>query len=300
MTPSAHESGAAVPSPRSSPGGRGSRIASLALFGPVLLFYALFLAAPYAVLLRLSVFRYSAMQLYVPEFTWANYVTVMTDPFYLALLGRTLALGVGAAALTLLLGYPLALMVARARGRRRAALMAVVLSPLLINLVVRTYAWLVLLGDRGLINRGLMQAGLIDAPLPIGGNLVGVTIGLVHIGLPLMVLSLVAVIERIDARLAEAAESLGAAPGRILRRITLPLSLPGIGAGLLLVFCFATSAFVTPAVLGGNRVATVSTMIYEKFTFAVNWPMGATLVVLLLAVTLAVVALHGWAFRGQH
>lgn len=269
----------------------------LAWFGPALLFYAVFLLLPYAVLLRLSVFRYSARLLYVPDFTLANYAAVMSDPYYLALMGRTVLLGLGVTALALLLGYPLALRIARSPPRLKAVLMAVTLSPLLINLVVRSYAWLVLLGDAGVINRGLMAAGLIAAPLPLGGNLVSVTIGMVHIGLPLMVLSLVGVIERIDPALAEAARTLGATPGHIARRITLPLSLPGIGAGSLLVFCFAASAFVTPSVLGGNRVATVSTVILDKFTASLNWPVGATLVVLLLALTLLAVALHGRAFR---
>lgn len=269
----------------------------LAWFGPALLFYAVFLLLPYAVLLRLSVFRYSARLLYVPDFTLANYAAVMSDPYYLALMGRTVLLGLGVTALALLLGYPLALRIARSPPRLKAVLMAVTLSPLLINLVVRSYAWLVLLGNAGVINRGLMAAGLIAAPLPLGGNLVSVTIGMVHIGLPLMVLSLVGVIERIDPALAEAARTLGATPGRIARRITLPLSLPGIGAGSLLVFCFAASVFVTPSVLGGNRVATVSTVILDKFTASLNWPVGATLVVLLLALTLLAVALHGRAFR---
>ena len=260
---------------------------SLALLGPVLAFCLVFLALPYAVLLRLSFYRYSALRLYVPEFTWANYAAVMTDSFYLGLVGRTVLLGVGVSAATLVLGYPLALTVARAGPRLRVALLVAALSPLLVNLVVRSYAWLVLLGDAGLVNRGLLAAGVIAGPLPLGGNLFSVTVGLVHIGLPLMVLSLLAVIERIDPALMEAAGSLGAPPGRVVRRITLPLSWPGIGAGSLLVFCFTISAFVTPAMLGGNRVATVSTMVADKFTVSLNWPVGATLVVLLLALTLA-------------
>ncbi len=273
------------------------RLEPLAYFGPVLLFYLVFLVLPYAFLLRLSFFRFSSMRLYIPDFTLANYMAVMTDPFYLELIGRTITLGVGVTVITLLLGYPLALKIARSPPRLKSLLLAVTLSPLLINLVVRTYAWLVLLGDTGVINRWLIALGVTATPLAINGNLFSVTVGMVHIGLPLMVLSLVGVIERIDRVLAEAAESLGAAPGRIARRITVPLSLPGIGAGSLLVFCYTISAFVTPSVLGGNRVATVSTMIYEKFTFSVNWPVGATLVVFLLVITLLVVALHGRVFR---
>lgn len=271
--------------------------ALLPYIAPVTLFYLLFLVVPYAMVLRLSFFRFSSMRLYVPEWTLANYAAVVTDPFYVLLLARTVGLGVGVTLLCLVLGYPLALRIARAGPGLKDVLLAVTLSPLLINLVVRTYAWLVLLGDSGVVNHWLQGLGLIGAPLPLGGTLFSVVVGLVHIGLPLMVLSLLGVLERIDPALLDAAGSLGASRARVLQRVVLPLSLPGIGAGSLLVFSFAVSAFITPALLGGNRVATVSTLIYEKFTFSANWPVGATLVVVLLLVNVAVVVLHGRAFR---
>jgi putative spermidine/putrescine transport system permease protein len=274
------------------------RRAELLLYlAPVTLFYVLFLIVPYAMVLRLSFFRFSSIRLYVPEFTLVNYASVVTDPFYLALMARTIWLGVLVTAITLLLGYPLALRIARAGPRLKSALLAVTLSPLLINLVVRTYAWLVLLGDTGLVNRWLQAVGLIGAPLPLNGNTFSVVVGLVHISLPLMVLSLVGVMERLDGALLDAADSLGASRWRILRRIVLPLSLPGIGAGSLLVFTFTISAFVTPALLGGNRVSTISTLIFEKFTFSANWPIGATLVMVLLVINAAVILLHGRLFR---
>jgi putative spermidine/putrescine transport system permease protein len=277
--------------------GRRRRTEWLQYLGPVTLFYVLFLIVPYAMVLRLSFFRFSSMRLYVPEFTLANYASVVTDPFYVALMARTIGLGVLVTAITLLLGYPLALRIARAGPRLKSALLAVTLSPLLINLVVRTYAWLVLLGDTGLVNRWLQAVGLIGAPLPLNGNLFSVVVGLVHISLPLMVLSLVGVMERLDEALVDAADSLGASRFRILRRIVLPLSLPGIGAGSLLVFTFTISAFVTPALLGGNRVSTISTLIFEKFTFSANWPVGSTLVMVLLVINAAVILLHGRLFR---
>ena len=164
---------------------------------------------------------------------------------------------------------------------------------------MRTYAWLVLLGDSGVVNRWLHQVGLTGGPLPLSGNLFSVTVGLVHISLPLMALSLIGVLERIDTALIDAADSLGASRGRVLRRIVLPLSWPGVGAGSLLVFSFTISAFVTPALLGGNRVSTISTLIFEKFTFSANWPVGATLVVVLLVINTGVVLLHGRLFRDQ-
>jgi putative spermidine/putrescine transport system permease protein len=275
-----------------------SRRTSLALYlGPVTLFYLVFLVAPYAMVLRLSLFRFSAMQLYIPKVTWANYAAVFTDPFYLSLMARTIGLGILVTVISLLLGYPLALKIARASPRLKTALIAITLSPLLINLLVRTYAWLVLLGDTGVLNKWLQAIGLIHAPLPLGGNLFAVVVGLVHISLPLMVLSLIGVLERIDAALVDAADSLGASRARILRKIVLPLSLPGIGAGSLLVFTFTISSFITPSLLGGNRVSTISTVIYEKFTFSANWPVGATLVVALLIINAAVIALHGRLFR---
>ncbi len=273
------------------------RLGPLAFLAPALVFYAVFLALPYAVLLRLSVFRSSPMRLYVAEFTWANYRAVLVDPFYQALFARSVALGLGVSLLAALLGYPLAVKIARSPPRLKTVLLTATLSPLLVNLVVRTYAWLVLLGDHGLVNRGLVALGAIATPLPLGGTLAGVVIGLVHVGLPLMVLSLLSVLERIDGTLVSAARSLGATPGQVARHITWPLALPGLGAGSLLVFCLTISAFVTPAVLGGNRVATVSTAIYDKFIVTVNWPVGATLVALLLVLTLLVVGLHGRVFR---
>ena len=129
--------------------GRRRRTELLLYLAPVTLFYVLFLIVPYAMVLRLSFFRFSSMRLYVPEFTLANYASVVTDPFYVALMARTIGLGLLVTAITLLLGYPLALRIARAGPRLKSALLAVTLSPLLINLVVRTYAWLVLLGDTG-------------------------------------------------------------------------------------------------------------------------------------------------------
>lgn len=276
----------------------GSRRTALLLYlAPVTLFYLGFLVLPYAMVLRLSLFRFSSMRLYIPEYTLANYAAVLLDPFYLLLIARTVGLGVLVTAICLLLGYPLALRIARAGPPLKGALIAVTLSPLLINLVVRTYAWLVLLGDTGVVNHWLQGLGLIGAPLPLGGNSFSVVVGLVHICLPLMTLSLIGVLERIDVALVDAADSLGASRARVLGRVVLPLSLPGVGAGSLLVFSFAISAFVTPALLGGNRVSTVSTLIYEKFTFSANWPVGATLVMVLLIINFGVVALHGRLFR---
>jgi putative spermidine/putrescine transport system permease protein len=268
----------------------------IGLLAPVLVFYATFLIGPYLALLVLSFYRFSSTSLYTGTLTLDNYLTVLVDKFYLSMLGGTILLGLGVTVVTLILGYPLALSIVRASPRVKAVLLIASLSPMLVNLVVRTYAWLVLLGDHGIVNSWLIAVGVTSSPLPINSNYFAVVVGLVHVTLPLMILSLVGIMERIDPSLLEAAESLGAGSFRILRRVHIHLSLPGIGTGSLLVFCSAISAFVTPRLLGGNRVSTISTVIYEKFTFSLNWPLGATLVFLLLAVNFAVILLHGRMF----
>jgi putative spermidine/putrescine transport system permease protein len=267
------------------------------LLAPLTLFYAAFLILPYAYMVMLSFVRFNARTMYDPVATFENYELVLTDPFYLSLLGSTIGLGVAVTLITLLMGYPLAMKIVSATPRVKTLLLVLVLSPLLINLVVRTYAWLVLLGDKGVINQTLIAIGLIAEPLPINRNFVSVALGLVHISLPLMVLSLISIMERMDPAVLEAGESLGAGSFRILTRLHIPLALPGIGAGSLLVFCTVISAFVTPQLLGGNRFSTVSTVIFQKFTFSMNWPLGATLALILLALNGAVIALHGYLFR---
>ena len=303
-------------------GAPGSLAAYWAMILPVVVFYLLFLAWPYLALLAMSLYRSNSTTLYTPTFTLENYISVLGDGFYISLLGSTVLLGLGVTLATLLLGYPLAMAIVRARPRMKAFLLIVSLSPLLVNLVVRTYAWLVLLGDKGIINAWLMSLGAIAEPLPINNNFVAVSLGLVHVTLPLMIISLVGIMERIDPSLLEGvsdddrevledlfaaavndavrkieANSQDAGPWRILSRVHFQLCLPGVGTGSLLVFCSAISAFVTPRLLGGNRFSTISTVIYEKFMFSLNWPLGATLVFLLLAINFAVIAIHGRLFR---
>src|SRR5580692_97023 len=147
------------------------RLELLGYLAPIVVFYVGFLILPYLMVLRLSFFQFSSMKLYIPGFTLANYASVLSDPFYLMLLARTVALGLLVTVISLLLGYPLALKISRAGPAMKSLLLAITLSPLLINLVVRTYAWLVLLGDNGMVNRWLEAIGVIGAPLPLSGNM---------------------------------------------------------------------------------------------------------------------------------
>src|SRR5256712_10802662 len=179
---------------------------------------------------------------------------------------------------------------ARMRSRLgHALLLMAVIAPLLTGIVVRTFAWMTLLGDRGVINTTLHWLGAIERPLPLMYNEFGVVVGLVHIYVPFMVLTLVGVIGRIDRALEEAARGLGASRFRSFLEVTLPLSLPGILAGSLLVFALAISAYVTPVLLGGTSVLTVPVLIYQQVSASFNLGFAGALGAVLLAVALALV-----------
>lgn len=251
---------------------------------PVLLFYVLFLVLPYATTLATSFQRADPVRIVVREFTLQNYAQLVTDDFFLHVTGWTVAIAAIVTVVTLIMGYPMAWKIVQSRGRVRSLMLAVVLSPLLVNLVVRTYSWQVVLGENGVVNSWLAGLGLAEAPLPLTRNVFAVVVGLAQITLPFMVLSLVSSMETLGSDLLEAAEGLGSTPVRTFCEIVWPLTLPGVSAGAILVFCYCTSAFVTPAVLGGGRVATIATQIYQQFMFSLNWPLGSALVVLLLVV----------------
>jgi putative spermidine/putrescine transport system permease protein len=167
-----------------------------------------------------------------------------------------------------------------------------VIAPMLTGIVVRTFAWITILSDKGVINATLMAAGLIATPLPLMYNELGTVIALVHIYVPFMVLTLAGVIGRIDERLEEAAMSLGASPLRAFIEVTLPLSLPGILAGSLLVFALAISAYVTPYLMGGQQVLTLPMLIYQQVAATFNLAFAGALGVVLLVVSIALVVAY--------
>jgi putative spermidine/putrescine transport system permease protein len=167
-----------------------------------------------------------------------------------------------------------------------------VLSPLLVGIVVRCYGWMILLADRGLINASLVEGGWIAKPLPLMYNAFGVGIALVHVFLPFMVLSLTGVLKRIEPELLEASMTLGASPWRTFLEVTLPLSLPGILAGSLLVFSLAISSFVVPILLGGFKVQVLPMIVYEQMLSVFDWPFGAANAFVLLTLSLAIIAVY--------
>jgi putative spermidine/putrescine transport system permease protein len=216
-----------------------------------------------------------------------NYGTFLGDPFFRDVLWRTLGLGVMTTVGCLVLGFPLAFALSQLRGIRRSLLYFVLLMPLLTSAVVRTFGWMILLSNNGFINRTLMDLGLTDDPIKMMYSMTGIVIALVEVLLPFMVLALDAALLNIDPHLYEAAQNLGARKTRIFLQVTMPLALPGVISGSVLVFTLAVSAFVTPSLIGGPRIKLMATLIYQQSMGLLNWPFGAAIAFVMLFTILA-------------
>jgi len=261
----------------------------VALLLPLTGILAVFFTVPLLLMAAVSV-SHQSFGRFEWAFTLRSYTRFLTDAFYLGVLWDTLWLGLVVTAAALLLGYPLAYHLARTRTRWKPVLLVFILSPLLVGIVIRCYGWMILLADRGLINATLVDHGWLARPLPLMYNRFGVGVALVHVFLPFMVLSLTGVIKRIDPALLDASMSLGASPGRAFWEVTLPLSLPGILAGSLLVFSLAISSFVVPVLLGGFKVYVLPIIVYEQILSVFDWPFGAATAFILLVISLGIIA----------
>src|SRR5262249_49800323 len=248
---------------------------------PALVPVTLFIAAPYLTIVLMSVRSPSNVQIYAPGFTLQNYLRIVGDRLYLGLLTDTLLYAAVTAAVCLVLAYPTALHLARTKSRMRGLLYAAVLSPLLTGVVIRCFGWIVLLASQGLVNDGLRLLGL--GPVQFLYHPVGVIVAMVHVFLPFMILPIMNAIEAIDPLLEEAARTLGASPAAVFRRVVLPLSMPGVQSGVILVFVLAASAYVIPMLLGGGRVQTMATVIVQQLLGGFLWPFGAALALVLSA-----------------
>ncbi|CAN5352051.1 ABC transporter permease [soil metagenome] len=230
------------------------------------------------------------------DLTLQNYQRYFNSDFYLGVLFKTLWLSGLTTLITAALGMLLALSVWRAAPRWRGLMVIAILAPLLVSIVARTYGWIVVLGDKGVLNTLLVGVGLLDEPVKIMYTPAAVLIGLVHVFLPFMVLSLLGSLDRIDPALGEAAGSLGASRWATFRHVLLPLAVPGLASGSIIVFSLAMSSYVTPALMGGSRSGVLTTFIYQQFSVTMNWHFGATLVAILLGATLLVLcAILSWA-----
>ncbi|WP_291296876.1 ABC transporter permease [Elioraea sp.] len=254
-----------------------------ALVLPNFAWLALFMLGPLITLFVISFRTYEAGRGIQDAWTIAHYVAFVADPYHLGILLRTLRLGIEVTAWCLVLGFPMAYGLSRLRGTPRALLYFVVLLPLLTSAVVRTFGWMIVLSNNGFINRTLIDLGVIDSPIRFMYSMLGIVVALVQVLLPFMVLALDAALLNIDPRVYEAARNLGASRLRVFLQITLPLSLPGILSGSVLVFTLAISAFVTPSLIGGPRVPVMATLIYQQGMSLLNWPFGGAIAFVMLA-----------------
>ena len=262
---------------------------------PVAAFFALFFVAPLGVLFVVSLFAEPTMQ----TLALRQYTRFLGDRLHLGILVDTLVLGVKATLVCLLLGYPLAWVIARARPRLQSLLVFVVILPLLTSVVVRTFAWIVILGRQGILNKTLLAVGLIDEPVRLLFTEPGVVMVLAQVQLALMILPLLTTFQRIDPNLADASAALGAGQWRTFARVIAPLSLPGVAAGCVLVYAACVTAFVTQTLIGGARLVWVPLFMYQQATGANDWPFAAAISIVFMFAVLFVVVLINAAGRGR-
>jgi len=229
-----------------------------------------------------------------PEWTLEHYQDLIETSVYIRVLGRTLRIAVITTIVCASLGYPLAYWMRGLPPQRQVLAVALVVLPFWISILVRTYAWIVVLGNAGVVNRVLLDLGIVAAPVAFLYNELGVVIGTTNVLLPFLVLPLFAAMVRIDDRLLQAAESLGASRMTIFRRVFFPLSLPALAAGSILVFILTFGFFITPAILGGGRVPMVANALDLLINQFARWETAAALSTVLLVVTLACFAVSRW------
>lgn len=246
------------------------------LLVPALLFLLVFLIIPLIKVLLNSVFD--------TGFTTQYYSRFFKESAYFLVLWNTIKVSFLITGITLILGYPVSYMLSSVSEQRRNILLIFVLLPFWTSFLVRTYAWMVILQKEGIVNKILLALGIINEPLTLVHNSVGVIIGLTHVLLPFMILPLYSIMRGIDMDLVKAAQSLGASPFKTFLKVFLPLSIPGIAAGSILVFIISIGYYVTPALLGGSKDTMISQLIAQQIGEQLNWGFGSAIAVILLAV----------------
>ena len=252
---------------------------------PLGVFFIAFVLMPFVLLAFVSLYQDNSMQ----DMGLAQYVKFFSDNFNLLVLGDTLWLGIKVTVLTIVIGYPLAYAYVNAPARLQGILMLFILLPLLTSSVVRTFAWVVILGRQGIINTFLLDVGLISEPMKLLYTPGAVTVALAQIELPLMVLPLITALMNVDPNLRQASLALGAGHWRTFIQVTVPLSVPGLLAGSLLVFASSVSAFVTQTLVGGGQQMFMPFYMYQQAIQANEYPFAAAIAMVLLVCVLGIV-----------
>lgn len=273
------------------------RIAPWLWLLPAIAVFVPFFIYPIGVLFRYSFNRDDPVALMVPDFTPANYLNVLTDPYYVTVFTNSLGVAAAVTLFTLLLGYPFAYFLVRYAKKSRNILIWAVYTPLIVSVIVRAFGWIVITADTGLINAALLGAHFIEKPLRLLFEIDALLMAMTHRYFPLMVLPLVNAIARIDPALYSASANLGAGRLRTFFKVVVPLSIPGIVAGTQLVFANVLSDFVMPNLIGSARIRLLAPAIYEEAAVNVAWATAATLATVMLVVVCAVLLLSNAVYR---
>jgi putative spermidine/putrescine transport system permease protein len=256
------------------------------LIMPATAFVAISLLVPMAILFRYSLNAFVPGKFMVDAFTLENYIKFFTDPYYASVLFRTVRVASICTIICLIIGFPLAYVMARTQSRFKNLLIIATVLPLFVGNAVRAAGWMVSLGNKGAFNQSMIAFGFIDGPIEIMYTELAVLLGIIAVNLPFMVLTLQSVIESIPRHIEEAAFSLGAPPLKMFYLVLWPLAIPGILAGTILTFILAMNAYATPVLLGGPKFQMMGTLIYGQFAQQNNWPFGGAISFILMTTTL--------------
>ncbi|MBV8840476.1 MAG: ABC transporter permease [Alphaproteobacteria bacterium] len=265
---------------------RSNALTAAGLVGPATIYVGIGVVIPLAILFRYSLNAFVPGKFMVDALTVESYVKFFTDGYYIAVLLRTIRVSLVTTVICLLLGFPLAYVLARTQTRFKSLLVMLVVLPLFIGNAVRAAGWMVAFGNKGLVNASLMGIGAISQPIEIMFTETAVIIGIAAVNLPFMVLTLQSVIEGINRSVEEAAFNLGATPWRMAERVLFPLAMPGVLAGTILTFILAMNAYATPVLLGGPRFQMMGPLVYNQFVQQNNWPFGGAIAFILMIGTL--------------
>lgn len=253
---------------------------------PALLLVLLFLAAPLGLIVRYSLDLHDPLQPMRGVFSADNYVRAFTDPFYQGVLGTTARIAAVSTVLVMLLAFPAAYCISRTQSERRRSLLIIcTVLPLLLGNAVRSAAWMVVMGTKGVANAALIALGAVQEPVAMLYTPTAVVVALVSVLLPYAILTLQSVLDAIAASLEEAAQSLGCPPWRTVFAVVLPLAMPGVAAAAAICFALAMNAYATPVLIGGPGMQMMGPLVYEQIVKSSNWPFGATLACLLMLAT---------------
>jgi putative spermidine/putrescine transport system permease protein len=257
---------------------RREKLIYFAFVAPLLVYLAVFFIYPLLSFLPTSFY-------YEDAFSFEKYVRAFTKPVYLRILRISFTIAGSTTLITLILAYPVAYLFTNTSGKIKGIITVFIILPFWTSIIVRMYAWMSLLGHNGIFNRLFMEGGIISEPIPMMFNRFGVLVGMVHFMLPYMVLSIYAVMSGIPPVYMQAGANLGAPPLRRFIKIYLPLSMPGVGAGCLLVFILALAFYITPALLGGLKDTMIAQIIEQQMKETFDWPFAAALSTILIIVT---------------